>query len=228
MADSVLIIAAHPDDEVLGCGGTMARLASEGHEVYVMILGEGVTSRYVRREDAGAELLDDLHSCTHEAGKLLGVKDIFMFDLPDNRFDTVPLLEVIKLIEGVIERVRPAAIYAQHGGDLNIDHATVYRATLAATRPVPGSSVARVHAFEVASSTEWSFGQFAPAFQPNVFVDISATLDLKIRAMACYKDEIRPFPHPRSAEALRAIAQRWGSVAGVLAAEAFALVREIR
>ena len=206
----------------------MARLASEGHDVYVMILGEGVTSRYDRREDAGSQLLDDLHSCTHEAAKVLGVKDVFMFNLPDNRFDTVPLLEVIKLIEGVIERVQPAAIYAQHGGDLNIDHATVYRATLAATRPLPGSSIAQVHAFEVASSTEWSFGQFAPAFQPNVFVDISATLDLKIRAMECYQDEMRPFPHPRSAEALRAIAQRWGSVAGVSAAEAFAMVRDVR
>jgi LmbE family N-acetylglucosaminyl deacetylase len=150
-----------------------------------------------------------------------------MFSLPDNRFDTVPLLEIAKIIEGVIEQVNPQVIYTQHGGDLNIDHVMVYRATLTATRPLPGSQVRSVYAFEVASSSEWAFQQFSPAFHPNVFVDVSATLEQKIRAIECYENEVRAFPHPRSPDALRAIARRWGSVAGLHAAEAFQLVRTV-
>jgi len=226
--NTTLVIAAHPDDEVLGCGGTIARLVAEEQNVYIAILGEGVTSRYAESEEAGAGELEALHASSHQVATLLGVKDLFMFNFPDNRFDTIPLLNVVKAIEGVIEQVKPYAIYTQHGGDLNIDHVTVYRATLAATRPMSDCPVKQVYAYEVASSTEWSFAQFAPAFQPNVFVDISATLDIKIKAMQMYESESRPFPHPRSPEALKAIAKRWGSVAGLQAAEAFSLVREVR
>ncbi len=224
---NVLFIAAHPDDEVLGCGGTIARLAQEGHGIYVAILGEGMTSRYAKRDEADQELLQALHTRSRSVSTFLGAKDHFMFDLPDNRFDTVPLLEVIKIIETVIRQVKPHSIYTQHGGDLNVDHAIVYRATLTATRPGTECSVKQVYAYEVPSSTEWSFAQFAPAFQPNVFVDVSAYLESKIQAMRMYESEARPFPHPRSPEALRAIAQRWGSVAGLAAAEAFCLVREV-
>lgn len=225
---NVLVIAAHPDDEVLGCGGTIALMAQESHSVYIAILGEGMTSRYSKREEADQELLESLHTRSRQVAMLLGAKDIFMFNLPDNRFDTVPLLEVVKIIETLVERLKPQSIYTQHGGDLNVDHMMVYRATLTATRPMSGGSVKQVYAYEVPSSTEWAFAQFAPVFQPNVFVDIGATLETKIQAMRMYESEARPFPHPRSPEALRAIAQRWGSVAGLLAAEAFCLVREVR
>ena len=148
--------------------------------------------------------------------------------LPDNRFDTVPLLDVIKIIEKLIEQLQPRIIYTHHGSDLNIDHAIVHRAVLTATRPLAGCSVREIYAFEVASSTEWAFGQFQPAFQPNVFVDISATLETKVQALTLYESEARLFPHPRSPEALRAIARRWGSAVGVEAAEAFQLVRGVR
>lgn len=225
---NLLVIAAHPDDEVLGCGGTIARMAQEGHSVYIAILGEGMTSRYSKREEADQELLESLHTRSRQVAMFLGAKDLFMFNLPDNRFDTVPLLEVVKIIETLVERLKPQSIYTQHGGDLNVDHAVVYRATLTATRPALGAFVKQVYAYEVPSSTEWSFAQFAPVFQPNVFVDISATQETKIQAMQMYESESRPFPHPRSPEALRAIAQRWGSVAGLAAAEAFCLIREVR
>jgi len=224
---SVLVVAAHPDDEVLGCGGTLARLAREGKECFIAILGEGITSRYGPREDANPETVAALRTDSRRAADLLGAKDLFQYDLPDNRFDTLPLLEVIKIVEGLIERVRPESVYTHHGGDLNVDHRVLHRAVLTATRPLPGQVVRRVYAFEVPSSTEWSFGQLAPVFQPNVFVDIAATLETKIRAMQCYESESREFPHSRSPESLRAIAQRWGSVAGLQAAEAFVLIRAI-
>jgi LmbE family N-acetylglucosaminyl deacetylase len=224
----VLCIAAHPDDEVLGCGGTLARLAAEGHEVFIAILGEGVTSRYDRRELADARLLHELHGNSHRVAALLGAKDLILFKLPDNRFDTVPLLDLAKIVEGLVEKLQPAWVFTQHGGDLNIDHQQVFRATLTGTRPMAGSVVRTVLAYEVPSSTEWAFGQFSPPFRPTTFFDISATLDVKVKAMQLYESEARPFPHPRSPEALRAAAQRWGSVVGLKAAEAFQLVREVR
>ena len=224
----ILVIAAHPDDEVLGCGGTIARRAREGDDVYITILGEGITSRYEEREEADPALVAALHARSREVAQLLGARDLFMESLPDNRFDTVPLLDVVKIIENLIDRLQPQAVYTQHGGDLNIDHQVLYRATLTATRPTAGSPVQEVYAYEVASSTEWAFQKFEPAFRPSVFVDISATLETKVAAMQRYESEARPFPHPRSPEALRAAARRWGSVVGLQAAEAFELVRAVR
>ena len=224
----VLVVAAHPDDEVLGCGGTIARLAAEGDEVYVLILGEGITSRYHERSAASSELIATLHDRSRRAGDALGAKEVFLRGLPDNRFDTIALLDVVKIIEQHIQDLRPAVVYTQHGGDLNIDHLVTYRATLTATRPMQDTPVKAVYAYEVASSTEWAFQRFSPPFHPGIFVNIHETLERKIAAMQIYESEARTFPHPRSPEALRAIAQRWGSVAGVPAAEAFEVVREIR
>jgi LmbE family N-acetylglucosaminyl deacetylase len=222
-----LVIAAHPDDEVLGCGGTVARLAREGREVHIAILGEGITSRFAQREHADPASVAHLHTHSHAAAEKLGAREVHLLNLPDNRFDTVPLLEVAKGIEDLLERVKPEVVYTQHGGDLNIDHVVCFRATLIATRPMAGCCVKSVYAYEVASSSEWAFQQFAPAFQPNTFVDIGATLETKIEAMQTYESEARAFPHPRSPDALRAIARRWGSVVGVEAAEAFQCVRHV-
>ncbi len=224
---TILVIAAHPDDEVLGCGGTIARLAQEGHNVNIAILGEGITSRYQQREQADEGLVEALHARSRQVAELLGARDPFLYDLPDNRFDTVPLLDVIKIIEGLVERLQPQVIYTHHGGDLNVDHVLVHRATLTAVRPIAGCPAREIYAFEVPSSTEWAFGQFQPAFRPNVFVDISATLETKVQAMALYESEARPFPHPRSPGALRALARRWGGAVGVKAAEAFELIRSV-
>ena len=135
---------------------------------------------------------------------------------------------IVKIIEGIVAELAPEVIYTHHGGDLNIDHRIVHRAILTATRPMRGQSVREIYAFEVPSSTEWAFQRFEQVFRPNVFIDISGTLDIKIQAFAHYDSESRAFPHPRSPEALIAIARRWGSVAGCEAAEAFELIRAIR
>jgi len=220
-----LIIAAHPDDEVLGCGGTITRLTNERQNVYVAILGEGITSRSRQREQADPAALEALRNDSRRVSELLGVRELFLYDLPDNRFDTVPLLDIVKRLEEILSMVQPTVVFTHHGGDLNIDHAIIHRATLTATRPVPGNSVRRLYAYEVPSSTEWAFGQWSRGFRPNVFMDITATLETKITAMQGYESEARSFPHPRSPESLRIQARKWGSTAGVEAAEAFELIR---
>ena len=224
----ILVIAAHPDDEVLGCGGTIARMSNEGHNISIAILGEGITSRYFHREDADKKMVQDLHEHSHQVAKMLGSNDLQMFDLPDNRFDTVPLLDIVKIIEGHIEKINPDYVYTHHFSDLNFDHVLTNRATLIATRPLENSSVKTVLSYEVPSSTEWAFQTTRLGFQPNVFVDVTKTLDTKIEAMKIYDGENREFPHPRSSESLRAIACRWGSVSGLKAAEAFELIRHIQ
>lgn len=223
----VLIVAAHPDDEILGCGGTAARLVQEGRDVYFAILGEGITARQENREMADLGRSSRLHGNAQSAAAVIGVKDVFLYQLPDNRLDTVPLLDVVKMVEDLIERVKPEVVYTHHPGDLNVDHGVIHRAVLTATRPMAGQPVREIYAFEVPSSTDWAFGSLR-SFRPNVFVDVSATLEKKIAAMECYETEARKFPHPRSPQALRAVATRWGSVVGCEAAEAFELVRSIR
>ena len=224
---NVLVVAAHPDDEVLGCGGTIARLASEGATVSILILAEGLTSRadFDPKRDAAA--LSVHHERAVRAGRLLGAKEVNVGGLPDNKMDTVPLLSVVQTIEREIARVRPEIVFTQHGGDLNVDHVVTFRATMTATRPMAGCPVKRLYAYEVGSSTEWAFQQFEPRFVPQVFFDIAPHLEAKIAAMQIYESEAWAFPHPRSPEALRANAQRWGSVTGLAAAEAFCCIRDI-
>ncbi len=224
---TTLVIAAHPDDEVLGCGGTMAGLAARGESVHVAILGEGVTSRHANPDTADQDEIDRLHANSRTAAEILGASSVRNLCLPDNRFDTVATLDVVKQVEHLIEEFQPATVYTQHGGDLNIDHVVTFRATLTATRPQAGCPVRNVYAYEVGSSTEWAFAQFAPQFSPQRFVDISDTLDQKIAAMQAYTGESREFPHPRSPAALRAQATTRGSQAGLAAAEAFSVIREI-
>lgn len=224
---NVLVIAAHPDDEVLGCGGTIARLAVEGAAVSIFILANGLTSRAGFDPVRDADQLRVHHERARRAGALLGAREVTFGGLPDQKLDTLPLLDVTQAIEREIARVRPEIVFTQHGGDLNMDHVIAFRATLTATRPMAGGVVKRVYAYEVGSSSEWAFQQFAPAFAPQVFFDITAQLEAKIAAMHIYESEARAFPHPRSPEALRAQAQRWGSTTGVMAAEAFACVRHL-
>lgn len=224
----ILVIAAHPDDEVLGCGGTIAKHAQSGDEVYCLILGEGVTSRYSQRGEAKEEELKQIRSEAEQAAKILGIKEVFFRDFPDNRFDTVPLLEIVKAIEQVKEELKPDVIYTHHQGDLNIDHQITFRAVLTACRPMKNETVKEIYCFEIPSSTEWSSPDAQNYFMPNVFVDITETLDNKIEALKAYQGEVREYPHPRSPEALRAIAMKWGSTVGCEAAEAFELIRSIR
>ncbi|MCA9253594.1 MAG: PIG-L family deacetylase [Phycisphaerae bacterium] len=225
---NVLVIAAHPDDEVLGCGGTIARLSAEGNQVHVVIMGEGITARHDDRSDANPNALNSLHAHASRAGQILGAISVEVLDLPDNRFDTVPMLDINKRVERLVEKHRPDVIYTHHAGDLNLDHVITHRAVLTATRPMSKSAVKTIYTFEVASSSEWSFGATGPAFSPNVFIDIEKFTDAKCEAMSAYESEARDFPHPRSTQALRAQATRWGAACGCAAAEAFQLIRDIR
>jgi len=224
----VVVVAAHPDDEVLGCGGTIARLAREGTDIHIVILGEGISSRYDRRSQADQRALRKLQRDARAAGTLLGAASMTFEGLPDNRFDELPLLDVVKRVERRISEVNPETIFTHHPGDLNVDHRTTFHAVLTATRPVNGCRVREIYTFEVPSSTEWAFQQLQPAFKPNMFVDITSTVEMKIKGMLHYESESREFPHPRSTEALRTISRRWGSVVGLEYAEAFELVRAIR
>ncbi len=221
---NILIVAAHPDDEILGCGGAIARLVREGARAVTLILGEGITSRD-GDEKSAKSALKELREQAVEANRRVGVDEVIFRGLPDNRFDTVSLLEIVKEIEGVMARLRPDLVLTHHRGDLNIDHQITHQAVLTAARPLPGASVRAIFAFEVLSSTEWSPGPVP--FSPNLYVDVSETLRMKVEAMEAYAGEIRVFPHPRSRRGIEALAARRGAEVGVAAAEAFDLVRGI-
>jgi LmbE family N-acetylglucosaminyl deacetylase len=219
----VLTVAAHPDDETLGVGGTMAKLASMGHEVWVCILTEGVTARH-RHTELQKE-------CAIRAADVLGVANIVFCELPDQRLDSLPLLEVITPIEKCIGELHPEVVFTHFSQDANQDHRTVFEATLVAARPVEGVSVRRLLCYETASSTEWAPPFPGSVFSPNVFVEITGTLPRKLEALRSYEGthtgEMRPYPHPRSYEAVEAYAKRHGAAAGVHAAEPFMLVRQV-
>lgn len=221
---TILVVAAHPDDEILGCGGTVAKLSSE-NDVYSLVLGEGITARDPKRQPSKRKTaLSSLHNDLQRANKILGVKKVFTTDLPDNRFDTVALLDITKTIEGFIEKLQPHTIYTHFGNDLNIDHQVTYNAVVTATRPLVGQLVQEVYAFETISSTEFNYPQ---SFSPDTFSDISKFLDIKIKALAEYKGEMRPFPHPRSLEFVKLVAHYWGTRVGLGYAEAFQTVRKL-
>ena len=225
----VLVVAAHPDDEVLGCGGTMAGHAAAGDSVSVLILGEGMMARGNQgRQEHEGKITERLREDARKAACILGVKETVFLDFPDNRMDSVPLLDITKSVEEVIGRILPEVIYTHHPGDLNVDHGVVSRAVLTAARPLPGSAVTAVYAFEVLSSTEWAFGPGFEPFRPNCFVDIERHLAAKIAALRAYGTEVRPCPHPRSVEAVTSLAKWRGSQSGLSAAEAFCLLRRVQ
>jgi LmbE family N-acetylglucosaminyl deacetylase len=223
---SALVVAAHPDDEVLGCGGTIARLAEEGCAVHVLILAEGVTSRAeIRDRAAKAPELSHLARCADAANAILGSASVKICQCPDNRMDSIDLLEVVKLVEGEITRHQPQLVFTHHRGDVNVDHTVVHDAVIAACRPLPGHAVRQLLFFEVASSTEWRPPASAGGFAPNCFYDIERYLVRKLAALNEYSTEMRAFPHPRSSQAVEHLARWRGATAGCHAAEAFEVGR---
>lgn len=227
MSETIAIIAAHPDDEVLGCGGTAIAHARRGDAVHILILAEGLTSRDERRDaQARAAELAAWRDTARRAGALLGAQSVAFAGLPDNRMDGLELLDIVKRVEAFLAPLKPHRIYTHHGGDLNIDHRLTHQAVLTAARPQGPGSPALLF-FEVPSSTEWATpGTFAP-FLPNWHQDISTALEAKLAALAVYADELRPWPHPRSIEAVRDLARVRGAQVGLPAAEAFVLGRMV-
>ena len=226
--NSVLVVAAHPDDEVLGCGGTIARLAQEGAAVHILLLADGETSRTLNtRQRRNRRAIVARNAAAKAAFAILGGTSLEILTFPDNRMDSVELLKVVQKIEGAIEHRRPKSVFTHHGGDVNIDHRIVHDAVLAACRPIPQHPVRQLLFFEVPSSTEWRPPGSAAAFCPNLFVDISRTLAIKLKALEAYETELRSFPHPRSLRAVTALAHWRGASAGVMAAEAFILGRDV-
>ena len=212
----VLVIAAHPDDELLGCGGTVARHTRAGARVTSVIVCEGESLRY---GPAGV----GQRSHVERAADVLGVQDVRMLAFPDQRLDTYTLTDVIGCLEQIVKDVQPQVVYGQFGGDVNRDHQLVFQALLVATRPTE-SFIETVYAFDTASSTEWAYPR---TFVPDTWIDIGDTLDTKIRAMACYESELREYPHPRSLEALKYRARAWGAQVCLEAAEVFMTVRRV-
>lgn len=223
MNKKVLIVAAHTDDEALGCGGTIAKHVVQGDTVYAVFLADGVTSR----PEASAQELEERNAAAAKAHLVLGIKKSYMLGFPDNRMDSVTLLDIVQKLEGVLEKVKPEVVYTHHSGDLNIDHRVTHQAVLTACRPVPGASVKEIYAFEVLSATEWNTPGVTP-FIPNVFIDISGHLETKMEALAAYELEMRREPHARSLGNSRRLAEFRGFCVGVAAAESFALVRSVR
>lgn len=218
----VLVIAAHPDDEILGLGGTVRKHVLAGDAVRSWVACEGISMRY--DEDHRAAL----HRQMTAAAGVLGVAELVCGDLPDQKLDSLPLVDVITKVEQQIRDFRPDVVYAHFGGDVNHDHRVLFEAMQVATRPYSAPWVREVLLYETPSSTEWGAPTLQGAFLPEIFVDIGATLEAKIEAFLRYEREIRPAPHPRSPESLRARARTWGSVVGVEAAEVFQVMRAIR
>jgi LmbE family N-acetylglucosaminyl deacetylase len=226
MKNKILIVAAHPDDEVLGCGGTVARLVKEGCQAYTLILGEGITSRDEKRDrEKRDKEIHKLKEQAKKANEIIGVEEVFIYDFPDNRFDTIPLLDIVKVIEKVKNNIKPDIIFTHYEKDLNVDHQITYKAVITAARPIVGESVKEIYSFEIPSSTEWNFPL---SFSPDVFFDISETIDTKIKALEEYKTELRAYPHPRSLEGIKTNAESWGIKIGVKYAEVFKCVRIIK
>jgi LmbE family N-acetylglucosaminyl deacetylase len=223
MAKKVLVVAAHADDEVLGCGGTIAKHVENGDSVYTIFLTDGVTSR----TNIDGDSLMERKFAAEQARQILRIQENFYLDLPDNRLDSIPLIEVTQHIERIILEISPDTIYTHYHNDLNVDHRIAHQSVITACRPIPGSSIREIYAFEVMSSTEWT-NSLIPNFSPNHYVDISNQIFKKIEALKAYKIEMREQPHSRSLEHIEYLARHRGFSVGVMAAEAFVTIRTIK
>lgn len=221
---SVLVVASHPDDEVLGCGGSIAKHSAQGDSVAVLFMADGVAAR---NPVASSQATVGRRRAAESACSLLGATDLTFLPYPDNQLDQVPLLQLAQEIEKVVSRLQPEIVYTHHSSDVNVDHRRTHDAVITACRPQPGYPVRRLLFFEVVSSTEWRPPSSLPPFAPQWFSDVSEYLQLKLEALEAYAEEMRAYPHSRSIEAVEHLARWRGATVGVTAAEAFELGREI-
>ncbi len=220
---TVLVIAAHPDDELLGCGGTVAQLVQKGFYAATVILGEGATAR----RGAGKSDVAKLRAQARQAGRVLGVGAVHFENFPDNRFDSVPRLNIIRKVEKYIKKYSPDIVLTHFADDLNIDHRRTFEAVITACRPQPGVPLPDIYCFETPSATDFGEAGRDRIFSPNVFVDISRGMGLKLEALKCYTSEMREYPHSRSLQGVKLLAQYRGMRAGQRMCEAFQLVRRV-
>ena len=221
MKHKVLVVAAHPDDEVLGCGGTIIKHCQKGDEVRILIMAEGLTSRGEKRDViSNADALKELHSNSYKAAEIMGASQVKLLSFPDNRLDSVDLLDVVKQVELVVDEFNPDIVYTHHAGDVNIDHRITHEAVVTACRPLPGQSVKTLLFFETLSSTEWQMPVVDKAFMPNWFVDIEDAMETKIKVLHCYESEMREYPHSRSYYAVKMLANYRGFCVGKRCVEA--------
>lgn len=216
----ILAIGAHPDDVELGCGGTLARHVADGDVVHILFLATGAMARLGAQPDA----VGALRGQAEAAARVLGTHPPYFLAGKDNRLDGMDRLDIIRWVEEAVKHSGPEVVYTHYGSDRNLDHRITHDAVLTACRPTPRSMVRRIMSFEVPSSTEWGPGPF----WPTVFVDVTKYMAKKLRALECYRTEMRDAPHPRSVGAVEALANWRGATAGVHQAEAFQLVREVR
>jgi len=217
--EKVLVIGAHPDDETLGVGGTIALHSRNGDKIYVLIFADGESAR-----SGGFNNIEKRQKQAKKACALLGVTVLKFLNYPDQKLDTISLVDLAKQIEDIIRKWHPTIIYTHYGEDLNQDHKRIFDATLIAARPIPNSSVTQLICYETLSSTDWNPMN---KFHPNLFIDIDDVLEKKIKAFSQYKNEIMTYPHPRSKQGIMIRAQFWGSTVGVKHAEAFLRIREV-
>ena len=217
----VVVLGAHPDDEILGAGGTLARHVVHGDEVHAIVVADGASSR------APDEMKATLEKDATRAAESIGFASLRLQSLPDQRLDTVPFIDLTQILESLLDEIQPHIVYTHFPGDVNADHGLVARATWTACRPYARPQLRRFAVFETPSSTEWSWPLSDACFQPNHFVDITETLERKIAAMECYQSELREYPHPRSSRSLRQRAAFWGSQVGRLAVEPFQILRDV-
>jgi len=217
----VLVISAHPDDEVIGAGGTIARHVASGDQVYWCIVTQGYSPPW------SEETLMTARQQVYEVQRLLGIRQVFFCGFPTIKLNTVPYIDLTSALQRIVDEVKPSVVYTTPRDDINQDHRIVYECTLVATRPFPASPVRRLLSYEISPTARFGLVSDSYAFIPNVFIDISEYMDKKLAAMSCYKTELREYPHPRSLEGIRLFAQERGLSVGLPAAEAFMLVREI-
>lgn len=218
---NILVIAPHPDDEILGCGGSIAYHVARGDTVYVLV---------VTRGDPGIfppAVIEKTRGELAEAHQVLGVAGVEFLDFPAPKLDSIPGYQIADAIGKTLKRLAPQTLYLPHRGDIHADHRIVFDAALVAARPINGCSVKTILCYETLSETEWGYPFGADVFSPTVYIDISSHLERKLEALRCYQSQLLPAPHPRSLEAVEALARHRGSAINAAAAEAFVLVREI-
>ncbi len=219
MTKNILVIAPHPDDEVLGCGATMAKYASAGHKVFVLVATRGSKKLYAD------DRIENVRNEALRAHKVLGVTETFFLDFPAPELDTIPLYEISNNISKIISNINADILFLPHRGDIHNDHKVIFDAGLVAARPLQNCSVNEIFTYETVSETEWAMPIGSEVFIPNVYENIADFFYIKVQALECFKSQLREFPNPRSVKNLNALANYRGATVGFEMAEAFCLIR---